>query len=96
MTRKPRSLEPLERLPFHRATAAATVAVGRPHGGQDGARSIRLPPGIAAHLSDPDVIVLYPQPDGTVVLEGLPLEAVSPAAAAERAAESEAPSLDRQ
>ncbi len=82
MTRKPRSLEPLERLPFHRETAAATVAVGRPHGGQDGARSIRIPPGIAAHLSDPDLMVLYPQPDGTVVLEGLPLAAVSPAAAA--------------
>ena len=63
-----------ERLPFHLSTTAATVTMGRHHGGRDGARLIRLPAHLAAHMGDPDEVMLVPAVDGTVVVEGVPLK----------------------
>ena len=79
MTGKPRPPPvPVERLPFFTATQGHVAAVGRHHGGRDGARLVRLPIQLAAHLGDPDQVYLTPTRDGTVVISGLPLETEDP------------------
>ena len=72
-TAKERRIPPPDRLPFATATSAYKAALGRHHGGVDGSRQLRLPIMLAAHLGDPDEVMLTPSPDGTITIQGLPL-----------------------